>query len=243
MKKIIFIGLLLLTSACGASTPTSASDPATATTVLTTPKTDPSATADLPTETATPEPPALYFTDEFDAASTYWNFFQLGGTQFPALIPQNGVLRIDISATDTWLIGIHTAHTYSNVFIRAKTTLAPSGSAGLICRYSKENGWYEFNLASNGDYSILLGEWLSSGVSKYTPIFSGTTDHFTENASNELGLFCNDNFLSLYVNNRLVHNMDVTNYGLAEGEIGITTSSFTELPMSAQFEWVRVDRE
>jgi hypothetical protein len=41
----------------------------------------------------------------------------------------------------------------------------------------------------------------------------------------------------------MIRRVEVTNYGLTEGKVGITASSFTDIPMSAIFEWVQVSQE
>jgi len=241
MKRSLFIGLLLLItiSACNLPDPSQTGDSPLATleAVETTP-------AILPTATLspTPEPPPLYFTDEFDTTSTYWEFLQAGGTAIPTTTFQNGTLRIDIPSPDTWLVGVHNANSYSNVFVRAQTSATPAGSIGLICRYS-EDGWYEFNISNDGTYSVLLGRWLSQGIVKYAPVINDLSNKLSEAATNEIGLFCEDNFLQLYANGTMIRRVEVTNYGLTEGKVGITASSFTDIPMSAIFEWVQVSQE
>ena len=246
MKKIFMIGCLLLTSACNLGVPAPVTEsPLTATSL-------PSSEAATATQavvvietsalTPTTEPFPLYFTEEFDANSPYWEFLQAGGTSTPLTSLQNDALRIDISSPDTWFVGVHNANSYLNVFIRANISLSPSGAAGLICRYS-EDGWYEFNAASDGTYSVLLGQWLSPGIAKYIPILDDSSNQLVGSSVNEIGLFCEDNFLHLYANGILIRRADITNYGLTEGNIGLTASSFGEIPMSAIFEWVQVSKE
>ena len=41
----------------------------------------------------------------------------------------------------------------------------------------------------------------------------------------------------------MIRRVEVTNYGLEEGKVGVTASSFIEVPMSAIFEWVQVSPE
>jgi hypothetical protein len=244
MKKHLLIGLLLLTSGCNLGVPSPTPESTPQATLPSAPTTVP-ATATFPaTETAvpTPEPPALYFTDEFDIPSPYWEFLQTGGATALTTSIENGSLRIDASSPDTWFVGIHTAHSYSDVFVRAKTSIRQGGSVGLICHYSAD-GWYEFNAASDGTYNILLGQWLSPGVAKYIPIINESSKQLTGSTTHELGLFCEGGFLQLFVNGTIIRRVDVTNYGLTEGQVGITASSFTEVPMSAIFEWVAVGRE
>lgn len=240
MKKLIFIGILLLLSAC--NLPATADSPSTQA-PLTTPETADTTQAVLPTETiaptATPEPFPQFFTDQFDSESPYWEFMQAGGLSAVTPTFSNGTLRLDIPATDTWMIGIHSANNYENVFVRATTSVSPTGSAGLICRYS-EDGWYEFNVATDGAYSLLLGQWLSDGVVKYIPVINDVSNKLTELTNTEIGMFCQDNFIQLYVNSTMINRAEVTNYGLAEGKIGISAASFTEAPNSVLFDQVQV---
>jgi hypothetical protein len=162
----------------------------------------------------------------------------------PAFVYENSALRVDISSPDTWSIGIHNAYTYPNVFLRARASASPTGSIGLICRYDEEAGWFEYNVSSDGTYNALYGQWLAPGVVKYTPISSDRSGLLTVGSPNyELGLACQDNYLFLYVNDSLLRRLDVTNYGLIEGKIGISVSSLREAPITVLFEWVRVGLE
>jgi len=236
MKKYILIGFfLLLTSACNLPVSAPVAESAPTQTPLTAPTTVSAAPSPVPTETAvpTPEPPPLYFTDEFDTSSLFWEFNQAAGNSAP-LTTIDGNLRLDFSSADTWFVGIHNAHTYANVFVKAKTSISPNGSVGLICRYSEE-GWYELNIV-NGAYSILLGQWLAPGIAKYVPITNGESKLLASGVSNELGLFCEGNFLRAFANDTLLRNIDVSNYGLTEGNVGIAAASFAEVPAAALFE-------
>ena len=239
MKKLTFIGLLLLLSACNLPK----TESSTTQTPLTTPETVDTAPAILPTETilptSTPEPFPQFFTEQFDSESPYWEFLQTGGASLVAPTFSNGLLRIDLSTTDTWMIGIHDANTYENVFVRATTSVSPTGSAGLICRYS-EDGWYEFNIATDGAYSLLLGQWLSDGVVKYIPIVNDVSNKLAELTNTQIGMFCQDNFVQMYANETMISRVEVTNYGLTEGKVGISAASFTEAPASVLFDQVQV---
>ncbi len=240
MKKhfLVLAGCLTLTVACNLplSTPTVESPP-------TQTPLPPLEAEPTPQASATPKPPPLYFTEDFNVASPYWVFIQIGGAQPAATSFQNGALQIAASAPDTWLVGIHTVHTYSNVFVRAAVSLEPGGSAGLVCRYTEETGWYEFNAASDGTYGILLGQWLAPGVVKYIPMISDSNSLLSGRRGAELGFFCHDEMLELYVNNTLLRRYDATNYGLTEGNIGIAAASFAEAPMTAAFEWIKIEEK
>lgn len=242
-KQFLLIGFLAFTAACNLASPTPQAESAP---TVTLPPTLIVATATptfIPTQTNTPVPPR-YFTDEFDSASPFWEFQQTGGLGSPQTLFANGALHIDIPSADTWSMGIHNANTYSNVFIRAKVSTSAAGSAGLICRYDESTGWFEFNIDSEGTYSLLLGRWLASGIAKYIPVASGENGQLqVGNVNTEIGLSCEDNLLSLYANGALLKRLDVTNYGLTEGNIGITAATYRESPMTVLFEWVQVSEE
>ena len=239
MKKLL-LGCLILITACQSVSSTPTSEPM------------PTATIQPPTETATAAitftpPPTLtltpvpkYFTEEFNTDMSAWVSFQTGGDTVPTVALANDMLQIGISSPHTWYYAIHNPHEYKNVSLSAKFTGTPSGSIGLVCHYS-ESGWYEFNLASDGTYSLLLGRLLGEGVAQYTPIANDSTNYLQAgNLNYEIGLTCQENTLLLYINGTLLRNKDVSNYGLAEGRIGINASSFEETPMTATLDWVKV---
>lgn len=242
MKNYILIGLAIFLTACNIGTQPPTAEPTATQTLLPTlpPATATETLTFTPTSNPTPEPPPYYFTDEFTSASPYWDFLQTGGHNLPSTTFENDSLHIEISTPDTWMIGIYNANTYNNIFIKTKANLTPTGSFGLICRHS-ENGWYEFNIYSDKTYNLVYGKQLTEGIAKYIPLSTGFSAHITP--SSEIGLHCQDNFLLLYVDNNLVKRIDVTNYGLGEGQIGITASSVLEAPVSINFEWIQVNQE
>lgn len=245
MKKILLLGYLILTVACQgiSATPTSEStptataqpplEPATATVTFTPP----------PTATLPPTPVPLYFTEEFNTDLNTWTFLQTGGETTPSAILENDMLRVEISSLHTWYIGIHNSNTYKEVSINTKFNGTPSGSLGLVCKYS-ENGWYEFNVASDGTYSVLLGQWLSDGVAQYIPIATDKGQYLQAgNMNYEIKLTCHENELILYINQNQFRKLDVTNYHLPEGKVGITAASFDSIPATYLFEWLKVTGE
>ena len=71
----------------------------------------------------------------------------------------------------------------------------------VICRYSPEDGWYEFNIANNGLYDISYARPSSSGSIAYRNIFNGGSNKIkTGNATNEYGISCQGVTLSLFIN-------------------------------------------
>jgi hypothetical protein len=243
MKKLFLIGCLILTVACqsASATPQAESTPIEATMTPPPPATATMTFTSTPAATATSTPLPLFFTEEFNTDLGAWSSFQTGGTEAPTVNLENDFLRIDFSAPNTWYYAIHNAHEYSSVFVSAKFSGTPAGSLGVICDYSEANGWYEFNLASDGTYGVLFGQLLAQGIAQYTPIATDTTEYLQPGKLDyEIGLACQENILLLYINGKLFRKLDVTRYGLTEGRVGINASSFDEVPMIATFDWVKV---
>lgn len=241
MKKLFLIGYLILITSCQAISPT----PQIESTPLVTLPTPTETITPAPTFTATPifTPTAipLFFTEEFSADLSAWTFFQTGGAQSPAAVLENDTLHIQMTSPNTWYYNIHNAHEYSKAFISAKFSAAPSGSVGLVCNYSQANGWFEFNISHEGRYNILFGTWLAEGIAQYKPIFKDGSEYLQiGNLNYEIGLTCIENTLLLHINGKMFRKVDVTRFGLTQGKIGITASSYDNVPMDALFEWVKV---
>ncbi len=195
-----------------------------------------------PTDTSTPFP--MYFTEEFNSDLNAWESFQTGGSGSPTVRIENSFLRIDIPSPNTWYYAILNIHDYSNVTVSAKIDGNPDGSIGLVCYYNESKGWYEFNVASDGTYGVLFGQWLAEDIAQYTPIATDTSSYLEAGGLDyEISMACQANDLLLYVNGTLFRKLDVSRYGLTDGKIGITTSSFGETPMTSFFDWVKVSEK
>ena len=143
----------------------------------------------------------------------------------------------------SWLYAIYGAQDYANVRIDAQFTnqAGSPSSMGLICRYSEENGWFEYNVSTDGSYNLLYGSWLAVGIADYLPITDGSSNLIQPSGAPQLiGLTCSDTALALYINDTIVRNVDVTNYGLTEGSVGITASSYENTPVVVALERVTV---
>ena len=248
-KHLLFLataGFIVLT-ACNLATvtPTSQVDLLSATAPSPTQPEPASATQTrfaTPASTSTPYP--LYFTEEFNSGLSAWESFQTGGSSSPTVKTENSTLRIEIASSHTWYYAIHNAHEYSNIIVSAKVDGSPSGSIGLVCDYNEGRGWYEFNITSDNAYSVLFGQWLAPGIAQYIPIATDITNYLAAGDLNyEIGLTCQKNILLLHVNGKLLRKLDVSHYGLTEGRIGITASSFNEIPMTAFFDWVKLSEK
>jgi hypothetical protein len=113
----------------------------------------------------------------------------------------------------------------------------------LICNYSDQDGWFEYNVSTDGTYNVLYGKWLSTGVADYLPVLNGSSNRIQQSgADQQIGITCSNGTLALYVDEQLIRNVDVSHYGLTGGKIGLTASSFENTPVIASFDWVKVSQ-
>lgn len=249
MKKLLLIGCLLLITACLSP---SGGQPATSTLAPL-----PSSTATLPATpipaTDTPEPTATielsptpfprFFTDEFDSSLAGWVILQAGNDSVPIVKTENSSLILQMDSPYSWVYAVYGAQDYANVRVDAQleNRAGSPSSMGLICRYSEENGWFEYNVSTDGTYNLLYGSWLSVGIADYLPILSASSNAIQPSgASQQISLTCSDNALTLYIDETIIRNVDVTNYGLTEGKVGITVSSFENTPIIVAVDRVKV---
>ena len=242
MKKFLF-GCLILITACQPATPTPALLPSpTATIPLTAiPITD--TPAPTPTLVAFPTPFPRFFTNEFDSSLVDWAILQAGNDFVPNIKTENGSLLVQMDSPYSWSYVVYGAQTYANVRIDAQTENRADSpaSVGLLCRYSAENGWFEYNISTDGTYNLLYGNWLDVGIADYLPITDGSSNLIQPSgATQQIGLLCSETTATLLINETVIRSVDVARYELAEGNVGITAASYENTPILAAVNWVKV---
>jgi hypothetical protein len=251
MKRMLLTGLFLLT-ACLPSTgdnrpatpELTSTSAATATRLI--PTLMPATATQTPTQlpTSTPEPPPRFFTEEFDSAPVHWSILSASGDASQVeTLDQDGKLTFELYTSNAWLYAIYGAHEYETVHVEAsiESTGSDTNYMGLICSYTEQDGWFEFNISSDGSYNVLYGQWLGVGVASYIPVADGGSEYInTGNATNEMGLGCQGDTLQLYINGKLFRNIDVSRFELNGGKVGLAVASFQEVPVILGFDWVKV---
>lgn len=242
MKKLL-IGCLFLLAACQPATPTPG---AVVFPTGTLPPT-PAPVTDTPGPTSTPEPTPTpfprFFTDEFDGSLAGWVILQAGSDAVPNIKNENSTLALQMDAPYTWVYAVFGAQDYEDVRVEARfaNQAGSPASIGLICRYSETDGWFEYNVSTDGTYSVLYGKWLASGIADYLPIVSASSNIIQPSGtSQEIGLVCSGTLLSLYIDQTLIRNIDASRYELTGGKVGVAASSFENTPVIAEFDWVRI---
>jgi len=201
----------------------------------------PEATATLePTATPVQAPTPRDFTENFDSSSLYWTTFGTNNV-IPDVQLQNGFLVFNLNKTNTWADTIYNAQTYQDVRVDAQVEVRAGndGAVGIVCRYSPTSGWYEFNVYADQTYTIMYGQWLSPGIVRYTPLHI-TGSEKIKTGANQIGLVCQGDALTPYINNVRMITYEDNKVGLKDGNVGLTASSFSDVPFVAAFDWVKV---
>jgi len=250
MKKLLLIGLFLLTACLSPSEGqgvTSEPSPAPeATTTRIIPTTVPATVTPttVPSPTATLLPPEIFFTEEFDTTPVYWStLYASGDPSRVDILNNHSTLTFELYSPNAWLYAIYGAYEYDSVHI--ETLVESLGSdlnaMGLVCNYGEQAGWYEFNISTDSTYNVLYGQWIAEGIARYMPVLNDTSDRIaTGNAINEIGLDCYENILQLYINGKLIRKLNLEHIGLTGGKVGLSLGSFEEAPVILAFDWVKV---
>ena len=240
----LFILTVLLTacqSAAAISTPT----PQTATELP-----SPSATASPspspvpPTVVQTFPPAPRLFAEQFDGILPYWTFQQIDISQLAATPnTEGGFLVFDLAAPNQWVYALYSVQDYADIRLDAQVEdrAGQAGAVGIVCRYSEEKGWYEFNIYVDQTYELLYGQWLTPGLARYTPLFRGVSEKIKGDA-NEIGLVCQGNTLTPFINGAQMRIWQDNKIGLTDGKVGISAASFATVPFTIAYDWVKVSQ-
>jgi len=241
----VSIALLALLTACQAESvgtatrspqlPTSPPKP------LTIQPTDYPSPTPAPTATASPAPPPRVFTEEFAGLLPYWSVAQVDNG-LPAEAPrlEAGWLVFDLPAPNQWVYALYSGAEYANVFLEAQAeSRLGAGAMGLVCRYRETQGWYEFNLYLDQTYVLLFGQWRAPGIAYYTPLYRGQSEKIRSDV-NQLGLACEGNVLTPWINGVQMRRWEERRFGLSAGRIGLSGASFEDAPLLIAYDWLRV---
>ncbi len=199
-------------------------------------------TPESPTATLPPGPHT--FTEEFDSASPYWTFLQID-TGEPAVSPtlESGFLAFDLPSQNQWSYALYEGSSYDDVRVDAHVELRTGGdgAVGIVCRYRPTEGWYEFNIYEDQTYVLLYGQWLAGDVVRYTPLYRSTSEKIHAD-TDDLGLVCQGNTLTPFINGVQMRKWQETKFNLTDGSIGISAASFQDAPFTAAYDWVKVSQ-
>lgn len=203
-----------------------------------------------PTATEPPAPEAQqFFTEEFDnPLSNDWSILTVTGSDDAdpdkvTVEPENGQLIWNFDSEWVYYYLFYEAFTYEDVQVevRADNRGRNNNNVSLICRYDPDVGWYEFNIANNGLYDIFYAEIDNDGDIIYNRITNGGSNAINQGKDvNEYLISCKGEELSLTINGDEVNTISERNYGLREGGVGVSVSSFNVLPILIEMDWIRI---
>lgn len=206
-----------------------------------------------PTEAPATEPPTPeaepFFTEEFDnPLSGDWSVFTITDPNVSDLDKvtveaENGNLVWNFDSEYVYYYLFYNAFTYEDVKVeaRADNRGKNNNSVSLICRYDKDIGWYEFNIANNGLYDILYAEVLDSGKIRWNRVANGGSNAINQGKEiNEYSITCQGDELTLNINGDEVISLNEKKYGLRDGLAGISVSAFDVLPILIEMDWIRI---
>ena len=254
---LFFVSMLLIVGlACsgGAAAPTQAPPPTQPVQVIPT-EVPPEPTEVPPTEAPAPtEPPVSqsqqFFTEEFDEPlSNDWSVLTVTGSNDAdpdkvTVEAQDGKLVWNFDSEYVYYYLFYDAFTYEDVKVdvSADNRGRNNNNISLICRYDPDIGWYEFNIANNGLYDIYYAEVTSSGEISYTRITNGGSNAIKQGKEvNEYSISCKGDELSLTINGDEVTTITEKTYGLREGQVGVSVSSFNVLPILIEMDWIKIN--
>ncbi len=221
--------------------------------------------APAPTNTEAPPPPTeapppQYFTDEFDTDSGLWSHFVIDASiqlTSPGSLAQlatgdagnmsvkveDSHLAFDLESKGLWVYATYDGAEYSNVGMEvvADNRGTNDNNVSLVCRYTKEHGWYEFNIANNGLYDILYGRYTPDGKVIYGRIADGGSNKIKQGKQiNTYGIICKGRQLVLTINGFETRRIDDNQYVLDSGKVGVSVSSFNSLPVIVSFDSFKI---
>ncbi len=254
-KPFLFlVGFILIVSlACGLGTP---EEPVAPAPVEEAAPVEP--VEQVPTNTPPPTEPVAqqFYTETFDTNTDQWTYFLVNGTKsVPTFVEtdfgtmfvgtDDGRLAFNLESEGQWAYVTYDAYEYDNVRLDVvvENRGVNNNNVSLICRYTPDEGWYEFNIANNGLYWIYHAIIRSDGAVIYTQLKDGGSNKIKAGKeTNKYSIICNDRTLSLFINDYETNVFDENNYALRDGLVGVSVSSFNVLPVKVEVDSITISQ-
>lgn len=192
----------------------------------------------------TPTPaPQKYYTEDFDGDLEAWPYFLTQGDEsFVDVYNDGGKLYFQLLQQEEnkpWVYLVNNTFTYTDVKVEALTENNGVNANGvsLFCRYNQA-GWYEFTVSNGGGYAIYAYD--AENKFYHELATGGSPVINTGLSTNVYTAVCKESELTLLVNGEVVTTTFDKRFNFTEGFIGIAVSSPQGLPVSVDFEYVKV---
>lgn len=194
----------------------------------------------------TPAPTQIprYFTEEWDGDTSHWFWFTtLNNDNFVDIYTEVGVLEISLTGKNVSSYFIYQPWGYDQVQVTTQIenrTLTKS-TIVIVCDYTDDLGWYEFDIDSDGVWQIRLHDTL--GQTGYLSLQNGGSRAIhTGQAFNEYTVTCVGNDLSLSVNGTKVVEYTDKILKFKHGKIGLGAISYDEIPVLIESDWITISQ-
>ena len=209
-----------------------------------------------PEPTEPPQPVAQeFFTEEFEGENDNWSFFVVDGSKTvpefagesledkSSLYTEDGLLIYDLNDKFQWVYAFYDPYEYDNVSLEvvAENRGVNDNNISLICRYTEDEGWYEFNIANNGLYWIYHAIVNAEGKVVYSKLADGGSNKVKQGKEvNTYAIKCEDRTLTMYINGIETRQLDDNRFVLRDGLVGVSISSFNVLPVKVEIQSVTI---
>ena len=205
----------------------------------------PAPTSDqINTPIPSPTPPPKFFTDEWDGNTYNWKWFSTSGNDnFWDVYNEAGFLVFSLLGKDTNAYFVYTPWDYDNVKISTQIEVRSNrkSSTVIICNYSERNGWYEFDIGTDGLWEVRLHD--TQGKTGYLSLISGGSLAIqTGQGVNECTATCNGNHLYLAINGSEVLDFTDGIMKFGRGKIGLGVISYSQVPVLVESAWVKINQ-
>ena len=219
---------------------------------------EPAQQEEVPQPEEPAEPPKAeaqeFFTEEFEEGNENWSYFVVDGSknvpefvdddlEDSSLYTEDGLLIFDLVGKYQWVYAFYDPYEYKNVSLEvvAENRGVNNNNVSLICRYTEDEGWYEFNIANNGLYWIYHAIVNPEGRVIYSKLADGGSNKVNQGKEvNTYAITCEERTLTMYINGNETRQLDDNNFVLRGGQVGISVSSFDFLPVDVEIQSVTI---
>jgi hypothetical protein len=209
-------------------------------------------TAEQPTAEPTQAPQAdKYFTDNFDADSGNYSYFEFheafeSAEPDKSILPaiKDGYMVFNLQKPNKWVFALYDGSTYDNV--KTEVSVDNRGKNNnnimLLCRYSDE-GWYAFSIANNGLYWIWAYDRTGAVSKGWNLIVNGGSTAIKQGKdTNTYTASCSGDSLSLFINGKEVKTISDRKFKFREGKVGFGVLSFEVMPILVDVNSLKVSQ-
>lgn len=199
--------------------------------------------SDEPVEEPVEQPAqSEYFTEEFDGDPA-WDYFLTAGDEDKITLEfEDSLAKFNLEDVGIYAYYLYEGQEYDNVRIdiRAENRGKNNNNVSLICRASTE-GWYEFSTEGGGLWYLYAVTVNDSNEAVYNRIDKGGASSLKQGKeTNEYGMICEDNEITLIVNGKDLKKIEERNYSFGEGFVGFNISSLNVTPIIVNVDWFKV---